>query len=287
MSATSPALHAILFAEVTGNIRLADNVGEEAAEAAVQALLAQMVATVRRHTGVLVRTLGDEILCHFPSAKHAAAACIRIQEAHAKTPASQQLAIRMGLHCGPVTFDNNDVLGDTVSIAAHLSAIAKVGQILTSHAVVKQLPSQLLSRARPLPHTDPNLRLYELRWASPKPQTEHAAQPIPHAGPQLVLHYQDQTCRLNYGDTATLGRADTCSISVLGTLASRIHARIESHQQQFIFIDQSTNGSYIQIGSGAPVYLRKAEAPLSQQGQLYLGESSLNASDSPIRFEVV
>lgn len=98
--------------------------------------------------------------------------------------------------------------------------------------------------------------------------TRHPAIP-----PHLTLHYQDQVFTLPLGDSASIGRADNCEITVASPLASRVHARIASRSGRFVFIDQSTNGSYVRTGDGSEVYLRGEELPLWGAGQIALGES--------------
>ena len=87
------------------------------------------------------------------------------------------------------------------------------------------------------------------------------------------MHYQDQSHTLKQGSSAGIGRAETCEIVVGSPLASRLHARIESRRGKFVFIDQSTNGSYVKTEDGSVVYLRREELPLWGSGEISLGSS--------------
>jgi adenylate cyclase len=51
----------------------------------------------------------------------------------------------IGVHCGPVVFQDGDIYGSTVNIAARLSARAAPGEVLISRPVVDRLaqPSHL------------------------------------------------------------------------------------------------------------------------------------------------
>lgn len=100
--------------------------------------------------------------------------------------------------------------------------------------------------------------------------------PPPAASPTstvLIVRYLDQTSRVRMGESITLGRADDCDISVLGEQASRYHARIEGLNGQFVYIDQSTNGSYVRSGQNEPTYLRNNETTLQGEGRIFLGAS--------------
>lgn len=89
--------------------------------------------------------------------------------------------------------------------------------------------------------------------------------------PHLTLHYQDQAFTLPLGDSASIGRADNCEVTVASPSASRVHARIASRNGRFVFIDQSTNGSYVRTDDGNVVYLRGKELLLWGSGIISLG----------------
>ena len=46
------------------------------------------------------------------------------------------LAIRIGLHAGPLIEEQGDVFGDTVNTAARMASLAKADQIITTFATV-------------------------------------------------------------------------------------------------------------------------------------------------------
>jgi class 3 adenylate cyclase len=45
-----------------------------------------------------------------------------------------------GIHCGPVVFQDGDIYGRTVNVAARLSAAAAAGEVLISGPAAQQLP---------------------------------------------------------------------------------------------------------------------------------------------------
>lgn len=276
--------HGILFADVSGSTRLYETLGDRAAKQAINGLLERMVAVARRYSGVLVKTIGDEILVRFPTAERAVSAAIAMQEAiSAETGGPVPLQMRMGLQWGPVILDAGDVFGDAVNVAARMSAIARAGQIITTRETVAALPEALVMKTRLFDTTQvkgkqDHLVIYEVLWEEEANATVFVASTAPGlaageaAPPVLTLAYQDQERRLALGDSLDIGRAESCQLAVASPLASRLHARIESRRGKFVFIDQSTNGSYVRTEDGNVVYLRREELPLWGKGEISLGE---------------
>src|SRR5438093_1449564 len=59
--------------------------------------------------------------------------------------------------------------------------------------------------------------------------------------------------------------------------ASRLHARIERRGVQYILIDESTNGTYVQIGADREVLLRRDRVMLRGRGKIAFGTSTAAA----------
>ncbi|HET8730404.1 MAG TPA: adenylate/guanylate cyclase domain-containing protein [Moraxellaceae bacterium] len=277
--------HAILFADVAGSTRLYETLGNRAAKQAIDALLERMTAVVRHYDGVLVKTIGDEMLCRFALAERAVSAAIAMQEAiTADNSAPVRLQMRMGLQWGPVILDAGDVFGDAVNVGARMSAIARAGQIITTRETVAMLPEALALKTRLFDTTavkgkQDELVIYEVVWQEEENATLFVATTMPGnalaetAVPILLLRYQDMERELVLGGALGIGRAETCDLVVNSPLASRLHARIESRRGKFVFIDQSTNGSYVRSEDGNIVYLRREELPLWGSGEISLGEN--------------
>ncbi|HEY5701588.1 MAG TPA: adenylate/guanylate cyclase domain-containing protein, partial [Gammaproteobacteria bacterium] len=59
---------AIVFADVSGSVRLFDALGDETAWKLIQKCLNGLTDEVNKHRGRVVKTIGDEIMCTFTSA---------------------------------------------------------------------------------------------------------------------------------------------------------------------------------------------------------------------------
>jgi class 3 adenylate cyclase len=285
--------HAILFADVAGSTGLYERHGDHAARAIITALLARMSGIAARHSGVLVKTIGDEILCRFPTAERAVSAAIAMQEnLAAGADEAEPRQMRMGLHWGPVMLESGDVFGDAVNVAARMSAIARGGQIVTTRDTVAALPEDLAARTRLfdtalLKGRHDSLEIHEVLWEKSAHATVFAAAPAPtESAARLELRYRNQVLQVQPGSPVSIGRAESCDLVVSSPLASRHHARIETRRGKFVFIDQSTNGSYVRSEDGNVVYLRREELPLWGAGTISLGEDFSEDDSHLLRFRL-
>src|SRR6202011_430195 len=95
------------------------------------------------HRGRIVKTTGDGMLVEFASAVDAVRSAVEIQrsmaEQNAAVPPDQRIEFRIGIHVGDVIFDDNDIFGDGVNIAARLEGIAEPGGVCMSDDAYRQV----------------------------------------------------------------------------------------------------------------------------------------------------
>ncbi len=92
------------------------------------------------HGGEVVKRMGDGWLVQFAAVSDAVASAIRIQERlidHAR------IKLRIGIHIGDVTHDEEDIYGDGINIAARLQAIAAPGGIVISEFTRRSIDEKL------------------------------------------------------------------------------------------------------------------------------------------------
>jgi class 3 adenylate cyclase len=140
-------LAAILAADVAG-YSLQMGVDEEGTLARLKAVRkAVIVPTLAQHRGRIFKTTGDGMLVEFASAVDAVRGAVDIQRAMAKqnasVPNSKRIEFRIGIHVGDIIFDDNDIFGDGVNIAARLEGIAESGGICVSGAAHDQVRDKL------------------------------------------------------------------------------------------------------------------------------------------------
>jgi adenylate cyclase len=121
------------FLDITGYTRLT----EERGDAAAAELAGRLAGLVRRssqgHGGTPVKWLGDGVMFYFPDAGPGVLAALDMVEGvgdHALPPA------RVGIHAGPVVFQEGDYFGRTVNIASRIAEYARPGEVLVSQEVV-------------------------------------------------------------------------------------------------------------------------------------------------------
>ena len=91
--------------------------------------------TLEKHSGTMIKSLGDGWLLEFQSARNAVNCAIDWQNLSKK---DGKISLRVGIHLGEVEHEDGpppDVYGDTVNITARLESIAEPGDVAISTSV--------------------------------------------------------------------------------------------------------------------------------------------------------
>ncbi len=94
---------------------------------------------IESHNGNWIKEIGDGVMASFATVTDAVNAALDIQEACNNKP---DLKLRIGIHLGEVVFENDDVFGDGVNIAARIQAITPPGEIYISEAVERNVSNK-------------------------------------------------------------------------------------------------------------------------------------------------
>jgi len=124
---------AMCFLDITGYTRLTQERGDEAA-AALAATLRRLVQRASvQHGGRPVKWLGDGVMFHFPDPGPGVVAALEMVDgvADAGLPPAH-----VGLHAGPIIFQEGDYYGQTVNVASRIAEYARPSEVLVSQAVV-------------------------------------------------------------------------------------------------------------------------------------------------------
>ena len=121
---------------------------EEGTLARLKAIRKTLVdPAIASHRGRIVKTTGDGMLVEFASAVDAVRSAVEVQgrmaEHNAAGPQDQKIEFRIGIHVGDVIFDDNDIFGDGVNIAARLEGIAEPGGICLSDDAQRQIRTRV------------------------------------------------------------------------------------------------------------------------------------------------
>jgi class 3 adenylate cyclase len=124
-----PKPPAICFVDLTGYTRLTEERGDEFA-AELASNLASLVEDIsRRRGGRPIRWLGDGGMFHFKEPQAAVLAGLDMVES---APRAELPPMHIGVHTGPVVFQDGDVYGRTVNLASRIASHATAGQVLAS-----------------------------------------------------------------------------------------------------------------------------------------------------------
>lgn len=285
---------AVLFADVSDSTRLYDALGDTAAFGTVRGCLEQLRAVAQAFEGRVVKTIGDGAMCVFPSADAAAQAACEMQQCIARQPPAggkARLSIRVGFHYGQVIQDGEDVFGDSVNIAARMSGIAAAGQVITTGETVAALSPRLREATRrldalPVKGKEEEVDVHELMWHAAPDRTVIPGRlgpvSLPSGGPCIRLSHRGR--ELSFQGTVYLGRDESNTVIISDPMASRRHAKIELRADKFVLVDQSTNGTFVKIGTHPEIRLRREELILHGSGTISFGRSAAETDAETIEF---
>jgi adenylate cyclase len=124
---------AMCFLDVTGYTRLTEERGDAAAADLATRLARLVRRSAQEHDGTPVKWLGDGVMFYFREPGNAVLAAVEMVEVvgrHGLPPA------HVGVHAGPVVFQEGDYFGRTVNLAARIAEYARPGEVLVSQEVV-------------------------------------------------------------------------------------------------------------------------------------------------------
>jgi adenylate cyclase len=136
-------LAAVLAADVVGYSRLmgTDEEGTLARLKAIRQILVD--PTIAAHRGHIVKTTGDGMLVEFASVVDAVRGAVEFQrgiaQQNALAPSDKRLEFRIGIHVGDIIFDDNDIFGDGVNIAARIETECEAGGVYLSDDAFRQV----------------------------------------------------------------------------------------------------------------------------------------------------
>jgi adenylate cyclase len=124
---------AMCFLDITGSTRLTQE-GGDALAADLATKLARLVErTSMSHGGRPVKWLGDGVMLHFRDPGPGVVAALEMVAGGAEAGLPP---LHVGIHAGPVIFQEGDYYGQTVNVASRIADYARPGEVLVSQEVV-------------------------------------------------------------------------------------------------------------------------------------------------------
>ena len=284
--ATEPAgsgAAAVLFGDVSGSTALYRAVGNERAQALIEKTLSLLREATKREGGRVVKTIGDEVMCRFGDASAAARAAVDMQRRLHALPVDPgaNLKVRIGFAYGPTVDRDGDVFGDVVNVAARLAAMAKADQILTTEATMALFDRDLRAMSRlfdktPVKGIKEEVSVVQVLWEARNQTVLVKTGPTETVMSQkLQLSCKGQNWALTPPELPRwIGRSEECEIPLAAPFASRKHVRLEYRRGKFMLVDESSNGTYVEMedsGKMRVVYVRNEAFALVGSGRFSLG----------------
>jgi adenylate cyclase len=270
----------ILFVDVSDSVRLYESLGDAAAFREVHEYMNVFKDVVVEHKGRVVKTIGDGALCAFEDADSAVlAACEMHARVHEKQSVQQRkIAIRIGLHHGPVLLTDDDVFGDTVNVASRMAQLALAGQIISTAETIELLSLEQRNATRRLDALSVKgkqeaITVYEVLWQTGGDHTQMPGRldPVLHQAGVSRLRVTHRGREIVVVTSISMGRGPSHGIVLKDVMASRNHLHIERRQDKFVLVDGSSNGTFISMKSGEEYKLRREEILLHGSGVIAFG----------------
>ena len=190
-------LAAILSADVVGYSRLM-GMDEAGTLSRLNALRRELIdPTIAAHSGRIVKLMGDGALVEFASAVDAVTCAIEIQRRLREDDASgsdaNPIQIRIGINVGDIIIDGEDILGDSVNIAARVEGIAEPGGISISEDAWRQVHGKVTANfidlgEQSLKNIARPVRVYRLDLPRKAASGPEAARPLaPPSKPSIAV----------------------------------------------------------------------------------------------------
>lgn len=132
-------LSAIMFTDLMGYTALMEK-DESAALELVKKNRDLHQQAIQKHNGQLVKELGDGFMATFDNILEAIS-CAREIQIESKTR-EFDIPLRIGLHYGDITIENEDIFGHGVNMASRIQAIADPGGVYISESIHELIEDQ-------------------------------------------------------------------------------------------------------------------------------------------------
>ncbi len=287
----------VLFADIAKSTALFEKYGDDKARSAIASVLNMLTEVSENFEGVLIKTIGDEIMCTFPTPQLAIQAAVAMQESVSGNfvLGSHPIGIRIGFHHGVVIQEKGDVYGDTVNVAARMAGVAKKGQIITNSLTFKSNDLNNSIKHRDLGKTKIKgkllaVKIIEIFWQKDVSQVTRVSSALdlklPEAAFKMTLDVNGRKIVMTEkSPNKIVGRGEECDIQVLAPMASRIHAEIQFSDGNFRIEDQSTNGTWLELG-GNSLRLHRDKTVLLGTGKISLGSADFSDNVMIINFKI-
>jgi adenylate cyclase len=253
--------------------------------------------SVETYGGRLVNRNGGNLMAFFSDNTDALQSAIEMKRRIADLPpySGLPLTIHVGVCAGHQAKEMPYFPEDGSNAAATLAAVADPEHILLS------IPKRVTSLPGLPPHSDsvPDLAIkcgnrrlgvFRVGWQEHRPAVPRApivpAAASGNAFDRLVLRHDGREIVLDGNRTTlTIGRHPDCALKLQNIRSSRLHGTIERRLDRFVFIDRSSNGTFVTLEDQIEFFVHRKELMLFGHGQLSLGQPSSTEGAEVLQFQ--
>ncbi|BCH22507.1 guanylyl cyclase [Mesorhizobium sp. L-8-10] len=240
-------LAAVLASDMVGYSRLME-ADEQGTLARLRTHRIELIdPAIAKNQGHIIKTTGDGMLVEFQSVADAVRCAAEIQERmrrrNADVPEERRIQFRIGINLGDIIFDQGDIFGDGVNIAARLEQLADIGGFCVTQAVYEQVCERLDIAFEDLGEkTLKNITRPIRVWRAevPKKAEAHKSEGVPAravAKPSIaVLPFANMS-----GDPAQEFFVDGLTEDIITELSRRHELFVISRTSTFMYKGQSAN----------------------------------------------
>jgi adenylate cyclase len=241
-------LAAVLAADMVGYSRLME-ADERGTLARLRTHRIELIdPAIAKNQGRIIKTTGDGMLVEFQSVADAVRCAVEIQERmhrrNSDVADDRRIEFRIGINLGDIIFEDGDIFGDGVNIAARVEQLAEVGGICVTAAVHDQVDGRVDAAfedlgEKLLKNIRRPVRIYRVAGQCPEPKPA-PAKGQPAAGvvkPTVaVLPFANMS-----GDPEQEFFVDGLTEDILTELSRRRELFVISRTSTFVYKGQAAN----------------------------------------------
>lgn len=285
----------VLCADVTGVASLTRYVDTQEAAHAARRCETRIRLSVESHGGRLLTRPGNRLIAYFSDNVDALQSAIDMQQRVSSLPpcAGISLFVRVGLCTGHQLKEERYFPGEGPNPAVSLSTDAAPGHILLSiPRRIKRFPWEQLAADRianiSLQCGKRGLGVFDVPWQERDPgPLRLALSQLADEDYQLSIRYRGVSMRVDSNrPRLTIGRTSDCDLAIRDPRCSRVHGVIEKRLDRFVFVDRSSNGTFLSRDGHTEIHIHNREIELSGRGYLSLGSPAAETGMEALLFQI-
>ena len=296
LNTTSEHPLAVLCVNVAGETSLLRSLGDPEGMYVIERCAKRIRRSVETHGGRLVDYQGSKLMAFFGSGAAAFKSALDIHHRVAELPPHSgfPVAVGVGLCAGHQAKEGRYVPAEGDNPAANLSVIAPPGRIMLGVPRRAKLFPWLELAGNRVPEVELNcgkrrLGVFQVPAQEPAQMALSLAlaDAVGGAG-RLRLRFRGVETMLDESQPITrIGRLPESDLVVRSTRCSRQHGRIERRLDRFVFVDKSTNGTFVTFDEQAEMLVHHKEILLFGRGLLSFGTPASAKGAEIMRFQTM